>query len=286
MDHLNQIPGVGPHGRIPMLEAGPSLAALARETSRVRLGHARDSGVTYRNPALLAKTATTLDVISGGRAIFGLGAAWYDAEHRAFGFDFPPIGERMDRLDEALAIIEGDVHPGPPLVRRPPLPASTRRSTCRDRSSPAGRGSSSAAAGEQRTLKIAAKHADMTHWFPLGLEALRAQDGRPGAATARRSAAIPAPWSGPWRAPVDRGRDRGRRPRRLGAASPRSGAATTRARNAGPGRRRPPAVPGRGLHRLHVQQQRVRHPRSASPSWASCCTSSAGRRPDARRSPA
>ena len=94
-----------------MLEAWSMLAALARETRRVRLG-TLVTGVTYRNPALLAKTATTLDVISGGRAMFGLGAAWFEAEHEAFGFDFPPISERMDRLDEALTIARGDVRPG------------------------------------------------------------------------------------------------------------------------------------------------------------------------------
>ena len=90
MDHMNQIPGIGPQTD-PMLEGWSVLSALARETSRVRLG-TLVTGVTYRNPALLAKTATTLDVISGGRAVFGMGAAWYEAEHRAFGFDFPPIG--------------------------------------------------------------------------------------------------------------------------------------------------------------------------------------------------
>src|SRR5512144_1123589 len=79
MDHLNQIPGVGVPDE-PMLEGWSVLAALARETRTVRLS-TLVSGVTYRNPALLAKTATTLDVISGGRAIFGLGAAWYEAEH-------------------------------------------------------------------------------------------------------------------------------------------------------------------------------------------------------------
>src|SRR5499427_8148384 len=88
MDHLNQIPGIGRQDE-PMLEAWSVLAALARETKRVRLS-TLVTGVTYRNPALLAKTATTLDVISGGRAVFGLGAAWFEAEHDAFGFDFPP----------------------------------------------------------------------------------------------------------------------------------------------------------------------------------------------------
>jgi len=105
MYHLFQIGGVGPEDA-PMLEAYSTLSALARETSKVRLG-TLVTGVTYRNPAFLAKTVTTLDVISGGRAILGLGAAWNEDEHIAFGYDFPPVKERMDRLDDALAIAKG-----------------------------------------------------------------------------------------------------------------------------------------------------------------------------------
>src|SRR5512146_1499537 len=103
MDHLYQIRGVGSNTE-PMLEGWSVLASLARETRTVRLG-TLVTGVTYRNPALLAKMATTLDAISGGRALLGLGAAWNDEEHAGYGFEFPPIRERMDRLDEALAII-------------------------------------------------------------------------------------------------------------------------------------------------------------------------------------
>ena len=87
-----------------MLEALVGPGRLARETKRVRLG-TLVTGVTYRNPAMLAKMATTLDVISGGRAMLGLGAAWNEVEHAGYGYDFPPVGERMDRLDEALTII-------------------------------------------------------------------------------------------------------------------------------------------------------------------------------------
>jgi F420-dependent oxidoreductase-like protein len=79
------------------------LAALAARTSRIKLG-ALVTGVTYRNPAVLAKMLTTLDVVSAGRAILGLGAAWYDVEHHGLGVDFPPVGERMDRLEEAVQI--------------------------------------------------------------------------------------------------------------------------------------------------------------------------------------
>ena len=94
MDHLYQIPGVGATTE-PMLEGWSVLSALARETSTVRLG-TLVTGVTYRNPALLAKQVTTLDVISGGRAILGLGAAWNEVEHKGYGYDFPPIGEPIN----------------------------------------------------------------------------------------------------------------------------------------------------------------------------------------------
>jgi F420-dependent oxidoreductase-like protein len=102
MDHLHQIVVIGPReGR--MLEGNIALAALAGPTSRLNLG-LLVGGVTYRNPALLAKITTTLDVLSGGRAILGLGAAWNDEEHRAYGFEFPPLGERFERLEDAVRI--------------------------------------------------------------------------------------------------------------------------------------------------------------------------------------
>ncbi len=170
MDHLYQIPGVGPVTD-PMLESWSTLAALARETSRVRLG-TLVTGVTYRNPAFLAKTATTLDVFSGGRAILGLGAAWNEQEHIGYGYEFPPIGERMDRLDEALSIIHA--------MFTEDQPSFTGRHYTIDKAlnvprpiQPGGPRVMVGGGGEQRTLKIAAKHADMTHWFPLGLETLR-----------------------------------------------------------------------------------------------------------------
>jgi F420-dependent oxidoreductase-like protein len=170
MDHLYQIGGVGAETE-PMLEGWSTLNALARETTKVRLG-TLVTGVTYRNPALLAKMATTLDVISGGRAIFGLGAAWNETEHIGYGYDFPGVGERMDRLDEALTIARAMFTEDRPTftgrhyridgalnVPKPIQPGGPRIMV--------GGG------GEQRTLRIAAKHADMTHWFPLGFEALK-----------------------------------------------------------------------------------------------------------------
>jgi F420-dependent oxidoreductase-like protein len=102
MDHLHQIRGIGPRENF-MLEGNTILAALAARTERASLG-LLVGGVTYRNPALLAKIATTLDVISGGRAVFGIGAAWNEEEHRAYGIDFPPLKERFERLEEALKI--------------------------------------------------------------------------------------------------------------------------------------------------------------------------------------
>src|SRR4051794_9972922 len=170
MDHLYQIGGVGP-ATDPMLEAWSTLAALARETKRVRLGTVV-TGVNYRNPALLAKTATTLDVISGGRAILGLGAAWNEVEHAGYGYDFPPIRERMDRLDEALTIIRAMFHEDRPSFRGAHYRIEEALNVPRP-IQPGGPRVMVGGGGEQRTLRIAAKHADMTHWFPLGFDVLR-----------------------------------------------------------------------------------------------------------------
>jgi F420-dependent oxidoreductase-like protein len=170
MDHLYQIRGVGAETE-PMLEAWSTLNALARETSRVRLG-TLVSGVTYRNPALLAKMASTLDVTSGGRAIFGLGAAWNETEHIGYGYDFPPVGERMDRLDEALTIVRAMFTEEQPTFTG----RHYRIEDALNVPKPIQAGGPPiliGGGGEKRTLKIAAKHADMTHWFPLGFEALR-----------------------------------------------------------------------------------------------------------------
>jgi F420-dependent oxidoreductase-like protein len=102
MDHFHQIPGVGRRTNF-MLEGNATLGALAARTSTANLG-LMVGGVTYRNPALLAKTATTLDVLSGGRAFLGIGAAWFEEEHLAYGFGFPPLKERFERLEDALNI--------------------------------------------------------------------------------------------------------------------------------------------------------------------------------------
>ncbi len=103
MDHLWQLPMMGPP-ELEMLEAYTTLGALAMVTDRVRLG-TLVTGVTYRNPALLAKIITTLDVASKGRAICGIGAAWFEPEHDGLGFDFPPLKVRFEMLEEALVIL-------------------------------------------------------------------------------------------------------------------------------------------------------------------------------------
>jgi len=102
MDHVYQIANIGPRTD-PMLEAYTLLGGIAARTRKVSLG-TMVTGVTYRNPALLAKQVTTLDVISAGRAILGIGAAWNEDEHAGYGFGYPPVRERLDRLEEALQI--------------------------------------------------------------------------------------------------------------------------------------------------------------------------------------
>ncbi|HEX9375507.1 MAG TPA: LLM class F420-dependent oxidoreductase [Actinomycetota bacterium] len=102
MDHFFQIPGVG-DVRQPMLEAYTTLGYLAARTSRLGLG-TLVTGVTYRYPGILAKTVTTLDVLSGGRAWLGIGAAWNQHEHQGLGVPFPPVRERFARLEDALRI--------------------------------------------------------------------------------------------------------------------------------------------------------------------------------------
>ncbi len=162
MDHFYQIGNVGAEDEA-MLEAYTTLGAIAARTRRVRLG-TMVTGVTYRNPALLAKMVTTLDVVSGGRAVLGIGAGWNESEHRGYGFELPPIRERMDRLDEALAIcrlmftqerpsFEGRHYRIEEALNSPrPIQAGGPKILV-------GGG------GERRTLRLAARYADMTNWF-------------------------------------------------------------------------------------------------------------------------
>ena len=102
MDHYFQMDWMAP-AEDPMLEGYTALGFVAGVTERLRL-RLLVTGVTYRHPGLLAKSVTTLDVLSGGRAELGIGAAWYEREHLGLGVPFPPIGERFERLEEAIQI--------------------------------------------------------------------------------------------------------------------------------------------------------------------------------------
>jgi F420-dependent oxidoreductase-like protein len=165
MDHFHQIAPIGQPDE-PMLEGYSTLAGIAARTERLQL-LTLVTGVIYHNPAHLAKTVTTLDVISRGRAILGIGAAWNEEESRAYGFDFPPIGERFDRLEEALQIcramfdaptatfegrhhrVEGALNIPRPVRDRVPILIGGN--------------------GERRTLRLVARHADMCNvigWSP------------------------------------------------------------------------------------------------------------------------
>ena len=103
MDHFYQLPGLGTPDQ-PMLEAYTTLGGLATVTEHVQLG-TLVTGNTYRNPTLLAKAITTLDVISQGRAILGIGTGWFELEHDQLGFEFGTFTDRFNKLDEALQII-------------------------------------------------------------------------------------------------------------------------------------------------------------------------------------
>jgi F420-dependent oxidoreductase-like protein len=162
MDHFFQIGVQGPV-ELEMLEGYSALAFLAGQTKRVRLG-TMVTGVTYRHPGVLVKTVTTLDVLSGGRAFLGLGAAWFEREHAGLGVPFPPLKERFERLEEALQIAHqmfaGKVAPyegrhyqlAEPLLS--PMPLSQPRI-------PILVGGS----GEQKTLRLVAKYADGCNLF-------------------------------------------------------------------------------------------------------------------------
>ena len=157
MDHLFQLPALGGPDA-PMLEAYTLLGALAARTTRVQLG-TLVTGVTYRNPGILAKAVTTLDVISGGRAILGIGAAWYDVEHVALGVDYPSDGVRLDMLEEAVqicrALFTGDdvsftgEHFRLEHARNLPRPVR-----------PGGPKILIGGGGERRTLRLVARYAD------------------------------------------------------------------------------------------------------------------------------
>jgi alkanesulfonate monooxygenase SsuD/methylene tetrahydromethanopterin reductase-like flavin-dependent oxidoreductase (luciferase family) len=158
-DHVRHLGPEGP--TMPMPESHLVLAAVAATTRTIRLGVLAAS-VVYRNPALLAKMVTTLDVLSGGRAVLGIGAGHprTEAEHRAYGLRFPSVPDRMTMLDDALTTIRAMTGPAPDALAPPnwPRPAN-----------PAGVPVLVAGSGERRLLRIAARHADMVNLsFPAG----------------------------------------------------------------------------------------------------------------------
>ncbi len=158
-DHVQDLGPDGPTS--PMPESYVLLGALATATSRLQLGVLATS-VLYRSPALLAKMATTLDVLSGGRVVLGIGAGHPRTEHevRAYGYPFPPVGERMRLLDDALQTIRAMTGSFPGVDAAPnwPRPAQT-----------GGIPILVAGSGEQRLLRIAARHADLVNFsFPSG----------------------------------------------------------------------------------------------------------------------
>ena len=171
MDHFFQIRGVGPSEN-EMLEGWSALAFAAGRTNRIKLG-TMVTGVTYRHPGILVKTATTLDVLSHGRAYLGIGAAWNEEEHRGLGVPFPPLAERFERLEETLQIAlqmwSGDEKPyegkhyqlarplnSPQAVQKPHPPILIGGS------------------GERKTLRLVAQYADACNLFArLGKDQLQ-----------------------------------------------------------------------------------------------------------------
>ena len=154
-----------------MLEGYSVLSFVAAKTERLRLG-LLVTGVTYRHPGLLAKTVTTLDVLSGGRAMLGIGAAWYEREHLALGVPYPPVAERFERLEETIQICEqmwsddngpykGNHYQLAETICVPP-PLQTPRPPIL-----IGGG------GEKKTLRLVAQYADACNLFASSVEGVR-----------------------------------------------------------------------------------------------------------------
>jgi F420-dependent oxidoreductase-like protein len=158
MDHFWQLPALGGPDE-PILESYTLLGALAARTERVQLG-TLVTGVTYRNPALLAKIVTTLDIISKGRAILGIGAAWYEPEHEGLGFEFPATGERMDRLEEAVQVCRALFREEQPSFEGRYYRITDARNVPRPLQA-GGPPIMIGGSGERRTLRLVAKYADL-----------------------------------------------------------------------------------------------------------------------------
>lgn len=161
MDHWFQMENLAT-AHDPMLEGYTGLGFLAGRTSSIRLG-LLVTGVTYRHPGLLAKTVTTVDVLSGGRAVLGIGAAWYEREHLGLGVPFPSTAERFERLEEAVQITKQmwSEDDGPFHGRHYTLAETICEPKPVQSSLPIMIGGS----GEKKTLAFVAKYADMCNLF-------------------------------------------------------------------------------------------------------------------------
>jgi F420-dependent oxidoreductase-like protein len=163
MDHFFQIGAVGAVER-EMLEAYTTLGYLAACTSRAKL-LTLVTGTVYRHPGILAKTVTTLDVLSGGRAWLGIGAAWNEQESRGLGIPFPPVAERFERLEETLQICQqmwrGDESPYQGVHYQLERPINSPQALARPHP-PIMIGGG----GEKKTLRLVARYADACNLFP------------------------------------------------------------------------------------------------------------------------
>ena len=162
MDHFFQIETYGDM-HDPMLETYSALSYAAALTTRINLGQ-MVLGVTYRNPGVLIKTATTLDVLSGGRTYFGIGAAWYEREHLGLGVPYPPLKERFERLEETLQIAKqmwaGDESPFNGVHYQLAEPICQPRPVSRPHPKILVGGT-----GEQKTLRLVAQYADACNFL-------------------------------------------------------------------------------------------------------------------------
>jgi F420-dependent oxidoreductase-like protein len=161
MDHFLQIPQIGREWE-DMLESHTTLGYLAGVTERIRLG-TLVTGITYRNLAHLAKIVATLDVLSGGRAMCGIGAAWFEREHRLYGWELPPLAERFARLEDALELLPLMWGPGAPRFEGRTL--TVEEAVCYPRPLQERIPILVGGSGERRTLRLVARHADACNLF-------------------------------------------------------------------------------------------------------------------------
>ena len=168
MDHWFQIMGAG-DATDPMLEGYTTLGFLAGRTERISLG-LLVTGVTYRRPGLLAKTVATLDVLSGGRAVLGIGAAWFEREHLGLGVPFPPVAERFELLEETLQVCRQMWSPDDGAYTGTHVQLAETLCSPQPLHSPRVMIGGS---GERKTLRLVAQYADACNLFAGDTETVR-----------------------------------------------------------------------------------------------------------------